>query len=405
MSRTTPAEDPQLWRYVDAGEYVLPSAPPSHQEMTGLWRRFLPQRRLRIQASIKQTYDLPSLSEKVFQRLVPLPGWSDAVAALEAALASYLDCEPCETRPAVVIGMPHSNTAEILKRWAEERRWRIIEPPDHEQILAQDASWLTQFSHPSTPWMLPQLERCYLRHPRGIFLIQRLLEVLANGSAGRCVLGCDSWAWAYLTHLPPGTDRLSKRFIAQAFDQDRLARWMRPRYAAEDSLVIVREADNGQFVLPNEDVSHEGDGDTKGLSNFLRHLAAYSLGNPFVARAVWLRVLRTANEMPQNQASSIMIHEVRTPSWRQVILPALPENARDYAILLHTLLLHNGVAADALPQLLPLSPPEIAQGLYRLCDAELIESTTSGWQVTAAGYPAVRKLLVDEGYLTDTISE
>ena len=95
---------------------------------------------------------------------------------------------------------------------------------------------------------------------------------------------------------------------------------------------------------------------------------------------------------------------VRLPAWRKLVLPVTPPEAREHAIVLHTLLLHNGLAAELLPRLLPLAESEIADSLHRLRDADLVRQVDQSWRVTASGYPAVRKLLDNEGYLTDDLT-
>lgn len=37
-----------------------------------------------------------------------------------------------------------------------------------------------------------------MRHAGGLTLVRRLLERAVSGQLGRGLIGCDSWAWAYL---------------------------------------------------------------------------------------------------------------------------------------------------------------------------------------------------------------
>jgi len=301
----------------------------------------------------------------------------------------------------VVLGAPHSANAEILTRWGRDRGWRVIEPPGVEQILNRDTAWLEQFEGQSSPWVLPRLERCYLRHPRGLLLVQRLLERLSHGHGGHCVVGCDSWTWAYLAHVPPGTKGIGRCLVAQAFDRHRLARWLQPDRPEGAEPIRVLEAGSDQPILDQSDAEEASEADVEG-SGFLKHLAAYSLGIPEVAQTIWMSVLRRVGATRPEDTQ--LRHEFRLPAWRQLELPVPPKDARDHAIVLHALLLHNGLAEDLLPRLLPLSDSEINLSLHRLGDARLVERVEQSWRISATGYPAVRKLLDDEGYLTDDLA-
>ena len=76
-----------------------------------------------------------------------------------------------------------------------------------------------------TPWVFPCLERAYLRHPEGLTMVRRFLANAYAGNLGRGIIGCDSWAWAFLRHVWRG--RVPVTVTLQAFDETRLARHFR----------------------------------------------------------------------------------------------------------------------------------------------------------------------------------
>jgi hypothetical protein len=51
---------------------------------------------------------------------------------------------------------------------------------------------------------LPNLEKCYLRHPSGLNTVRHFFTELRSGGLGRGIIGCDSWAWFYLKHVIGG---------------------------------------------------------------------------------------------------------------------------------------------------------------------------------------------------------
>ena len=77
--------------------------------------------------------------------------------------------------------------------------------------------------------------------------------------------------------------------------------------------------------------------------------------------------------------------------------PASPESS----ILLHSLLLHNGLSQSILAEILPFSSNVIKRMVLMLKDAGLIEENEGRWKVSPSGYPIVRLYLNEEGYLTD----
>jgi hypothetical protein len=154
------------------------------------------------------------------------------------------------------------------------------------------------------------------------------------------------------------------------------------------------------LVLPDFGaVGEEGES-----GDFRRHLAAHARGIPAVIRAVWRRALESGGEAASRESEGAPVsafREIRIPSWKELKLPSTATDTRAHAVVLHSLLLHDGLPGDLLSRLLPLSPAEIAGSLHRLRVAELVERKNGRWRVAAIGYPAVRKLLRGEGYLTD----
>lgn len=407
-----PGEDPSdlspLWQYVEIERHILPAAPvelPSRHGIAGRWRHFGARRKPAREGAGAVEGERSSLSRALLQRLIPTPDWQAAAAALDAALAPHLAHGPSPVVPAIVLGLPHSGTAGILELWAKMRGWQVIQPPSYQQILAQDQRWLAQFGTRHLPWVLPRLERCYLRHHRGLALVQGLLELLGSGGAGRCLVGCDSWALAYLARVPPGMEWKGPRLVAQSCDADRLARWLQPGDDGHGPPIVVREADTNLYVLPVTPAAETTADEATRPGSFLKYLAAYSMGIPAIACAVWQDALGKAilsSPAANARMGPVGPQEVLVPSWKQLDLPTLPEDAREQAFVLHALLLHNGLPTPALSQVLPLSASEVVRSLHRLCNAALIETVDDHWQVRAIAYPAVSRLLGDVGYLTDT---
>jgi hypothetical protein len=397
---------PPLWQYVALADYRPPPVTMEHTVRTGLsafWQRFRSQDPP-PESPLKTEEQLQSIPATLLERIVPAPDSWPAALALDEALATWLDSAQPHHPVVFVLDPPHGMHRDILRAWAGMREWRILPPPSMEQILGLEADWLADRSAESQPWVLPDLERCYLRHAHGLTLMRRLLDQACSGALGRGVIGCDSWAWAFLRRVWSGA--APPLLILQSFDAHRLARWFEELCSASgiDGLVF-RQADHGDYVLPSPTDSGKS---APAASDFLQQLAAYSGGIPGIAHPIWRASLRTVPdeatfdaETAEKSADSPTTLWV-TP-WRRLQQPA-PANGllREYAFVLHTLLLHNGLPGEWLSQLLPLSPHSSLAMLSRLETAGLVEQQDDGfWRIAPLGYPIVRSFLKSEGYLTD----
>jgi hypothetical protein len=402
----TDQETPPLWQWVSVADYRPPKA--SVKVVSENWFATL-RKRLRPDnadaASAVRLNHLETLSHEQLARIAPNPGWGGAVASLDSALEDWLTTDRPDRLTVFLIGPPHSGSAEILRLWAEQRQWRVLDPPTPEQILTGDTHWLSAQMTEERPWVLPALERVYLRHAAGLDLIRPFLHQADSGKLGRGVIGCDSWAWAFLRRVSPPGGR-SRKLTVQAFDKERLTRCFQALSEGSASQpLLFRQANNGKYVLPppagtvDAPVSH---------SDFLQHLAAHSRGIPGIAWAIWRASLRArpAADTAAGETAAADRHSPHptlwiTP-WDHLNQPELPTHlGRNHAFVLHALLLHNGLATEWLARLLPLSLDRVLEALALLQDADVLEQTGEIWRVAPRGYPVIRKFLENEHYLID----
>jgi hypothetical protein len=141
------------------------------------------------------------------------------------------------------------------------------------------------------------------------------------------------------------------------------------------------------------------------MSDFLDRMAAYGRGIPGVAWALWHCTLRFARMENEEGVEGIRKGStIWLKPWQELALPGVPQQNHDeLAFVLHTLLLHNGAAAELLTELLPNMGRQILPALQDLQAAGVVEQQQRVWRVTALGYPAVRAFLKDEGYLVDAV--
>ncbi len=397
-------ENIPLWQYVHVADYKLPSAPVTHNVSKGFsFLRNLFQNNTREQDTpLIADDELKTLPAEQLERIVHVPDWFEAAEALGVELEEWLGQENPDQSVIVLIGPPYHGLAEILTAWAEQREWQVLSPPAPEQILNRDDRWLSGLRKKDTPWVFPVLERAYLRHAKGLSVVRDFLDAVSSGQSGRGIIGCDSWAWAFLQHVWRG--RQPTTLTLQAFDQARLSdHFQHLAEAANGRKLQFRQSDNGQYVQPPLDTEVDS-GET---SKYLQLLAAHSRGIPGVAWAVWrasLQIGPDAEIAGEGEAAEgeTQYKTVWVTPWHKLNHPAMPvEAGMIEAFVLHTLLLHNGLSRQILQQVLPLSPNQVMETLCRLEAANLLLRRDTIWQVTPLGYPAVRTFLKTNGYLVD----
>lgn len=397
-------EAPPLWDCVSVDDYSVPADPITRtvkKRLAVLWQ-LVQREHTTDKVLTKPEHELRGLSEQQLARVAPAPAWNAATAALQIALEAWLEKGAAAAPVVLLVGPPHSGYIDILRAWAEQETRMVFQAPSPQQVLAGDESWFPSPQDAAAPWVFPALECTYLRHTAGIGLVRRFLNRASSGALGRGIIGCDSWAWAYLQHIWHG--HLPISLTLQAFDEQRLAQIFHIQAnRSSRKPLLFRQANNGHYVLPPA----EPDAAAGEKSRFLQALAAHSRGNLGVAWAIWRASLATKPDEEitadtNEEVPCLRQQTVWVKAWEKLSHPELPPQAgRNEAFVLHTLLLHNGLSCDSLQQCLPLASNQVMATLLRLEEMGLVTHAAPLWQVTARGYPAVRQFLLAGGYLTD----
>lgn len=168
-------------------------------------------------------------------------------------------------------------------------------------------------------------------------------------------------------------------------------------------------ADDGSYVLPP---GQETGNDKPIHSEFLRDLAAASRGIQGVALAIWQRTLRAQPEEGTESKPSVQVqpdHADAPHCWvaplHQLSFPVMPQaSGRALGLVLHALLLHDGLDESLLAMISGLAGHELGNVLLRLAQADIIARHEPGrrWQVTALGYPVARRHLQSWGFPVDS---
>jgi hypothetical protein len=397
--------DAPVWEVVPLTGYILPGfvgLGSAVKKWTSLQRTFRRSTETSLTPA-RSEGDLRALPQVRLENLAPPINWALATRALDTVLQDWLRDEHPEPSVRFFIGQPWCDHAAILQQWARIHGAELIAPPDPGQVLQSDVRWVQQWQQHDRLWVMPRLERCYLRHADGLGLVRDFLERAASGSLGRGIIGCDSWAWAYLQRVWPLAQ--PDVLTLQAFDGEKMTRLfacLAEMNASEQ--VQFCNAKTGNPVLPGCEDIVQG---TYTVSRELKQLAAHCRGNPGTAWSYWRHRLRSEPDADGSLSVSEDSNEKKGSEsvvWlaAELVEPAMPMEADDdMAFVLHGLLLHNGLSAETLAEILPLSRSRIMSLLLRLLSCGLVNRDETSWQVSALGYATVREFLRARDYLTD----
>ena len=421
-------------------DYQSPGMPAEHV-VRALWRRI----RERFQSSkpgpVRAGSRLQTTTLKALDEVAGPPACGPLMDDFDAAVCDWLD-GPGATFHCVVV-LPPCDPADVIGSWAQSRGHAVLRAParDHSHALtviaaakrrpgAADSQGRPEGQADAPLLVIPQLETWFLRRRNGLQAVRALLAELQQ-SERRCLIGCNSWAWAFLVRAAGAALVLPSPRTFVAFDAKRLQAWFAALGAAEGGAgrTAFRLASSGADVLATKEGGALA-------SNYLEELAARSNGIPWVAWHLWRSALRTGidalqarkknghppatgalqqgaegapeapvvapespnitntpntPETPGGQASERTFWITGVPD------PDLPHHHDDNALLvLHALLMHGALDAAELLSVLP--DATAAEVLPALLRNGFIEQRQGRLSVLPSAYPAARRALLADGF-------
>lgn len=405
-----------LWEYISIKEYSHPAA-PVHETVKRNYQTWLSHLHPRLFGR-QQFFSMPPY---LLNRAAPLPEPSQILTALTTALHGWQLSKEPEQAVQMLVGPPGSGVEQVTIALAKQNGWQLMGAPSVRQILAGGDAWLDKVMRPKlTPLVIPRLGKCFLRHQEGLVLLSRLLDWLQRTSR-RCLIACDSWAWAYLKKTLQIDVMVPTPLTLAPFDGAKLQFWL-PFLAnrIHNGRFMFRFMDDGKLIFPQADtyskaVAHyrtpgevERYGDWVTVHHFFRQLAAHGRGLPGVIWQLWRQSLEITVEGKMNglHVDDVLDNDKRytvwVQPWSRLQLPKMPGGlGTNESLVLHTILLHGGASATLIADLTPLSHNEVRRILQLFWRANLLEKEGETWQVSLLAYPTVRSYLANEGYLTD----
>lgn len=347
-----------------------------------------------LQAALARTRQLlgrrrePFMADDRLRR----PAWLDEVTqarsplclpALDALTRLLEDSGEPDLR---LIMLPPCDDNALLATWAQRHGLDCLPPPGHSALL-DDEPPIVELPAGDAPLVIPDLGQWFLRHHHGLRHLRALLEQL-NRRSRRCIIGCNSWTWAFLRKAVRIDLTLPAPLTLSPLEEMPLRDWMADRMA--ESTPVDRRfrlSDSGRDLLAlNENGRPDHD--------YFRQLAARSLGIPWVAWHLWQYSLRERLDPEEDDDREILwvvaLEEIALPGGGQT----------EFLLILHALLIHGALTRELLVKVLPdMTLDPLLQALET---NGYVARHPGGYTCCASAYPAIRRGLETAGFPMDT---
>ena len=388
------AEESQLRPFVPLSDFKIPSL-PTDQAFKVFFKKAKKFLRRSEEAPFISSGDLEEGTIESIDEIAAPPACGPLADELTQELDAWAARGKKGPRLKTII-LPPGDRSNLLSSWAEGQACEILAEPSREALLARDGEVLPDLKGDSL-LVIPKLERWFLRHPNGLEMMRQLLEAIHEVDR-RVLVGCDSWGWTFLSRAVGVDILLSGPITFQAFDGEKLRKWF-------SELIEQGEGEKFTYRLARtgEDVFDNKDKDPKANDHFVK-LAAKSRGIPWVAWRMWRHSLRSdlageenedgdKNSVPKSEEATLWIVEKDEKD--------LPEEYQQSALLiLHALLIHNGLSGDELDIVLP----QVRKRIYLtgLLASGYLEKVDGVYKVPPRIYPICRSQLSSAGFPIDT---
>lgn len=385
------SEGKEILHFQSLGNYEWPSS-PTEAALRRLFGRF--------KHTFGKKNNQPFIADDKLQRatlsrledVAAPPACGPLMEELDSSLKDWV----FETSPdqwLKLIVLPPCDENDIVGSWAKCNSHQLLEPPERSQLLSDTKGSKPDLSGEGV-LVISNLERWFLRHCHGLYSIRVLLEELAKLER-HCVIGCNSWAWAYLSNAVNAHMVFSDPITFQAYNAQRLYDWF-SGLAKDDKKgsVTFRSVQSGDNIMALND-------ENELKNDYFKRLAAASLGIPWVAWRLWRRSIRMDSGI--GKADEINTSHDEETLWVTALDEfTLPEGGDQTALLiLHSLLIHSSLSVEELQYTLPL----IAESniIHALIKARFVEQKDNQIQCAPAAYPSIRNGLSAAGFSMDRL--
>ncbi|WP_146533274.1 hypothetical protein [Rubripirellula reticaptiva] len=385
------ASSDEITTFNPLGNYEWPVRPAeeSLRRMAGdLWRTF---RRKNEPDPFISDESLRWTNRSRLNEIAAPPACGPVLSELQATFAEWIaDQEPSHWLQLVVL--PPCDQNDIVRSWALVNDHVILEPPARDSILDPESEFELPEIRGDGVIVVPRLEHWFLRHHNGLREVRTLLHQLSRLQR-HCVIGCNSWAWGFLSKVANADSVFPCGLTFEAFHAARLRRWFSELASeGEDRGRTFRSSIDGKDVFAASDQKETP-------SDFFFQLAARSFGIPWVAWHLWRRSIRLGPD--QDQGAEPMFADEET-LWIAALEDfKMPKQDVDSALLLlQALLIHDTLTAEQIDLVVPLGGVGVLASLVR---AGFVLRQDQQYACAPAAYHVIRTQLDAAGFPMDQL--
>ncbi|MDB2439392.1 hypothetical protein N9W89_11805 [Hellea sp.] len=362
-------------------DYKSPSLPA--QRAASLWAaKFLS--RVSTGSELIAPNELDDIEASHLDALAAPPACKPALEALETETSDWLE-NPHRSPRVKVFVMPPCDDNDVIEAWANAHDFSCLKPPK----LSDIAAGIKAVSLPKTDQVcvIPRLEDWMIRTYKGLHMMRALLKAISN-SDGRFVIGCNAYAWEFLRRAVRVDHYLPEPITFAPFEGPDLRDWFAEiSDAPQSETYTFKDQKSGEDILDEQ--SERGEA-------YFKTLAATSHGIPWVAWSLWRGSLLTKPPTEKDDDKELVdnLHTLWVSSLQEL---SLPGSDSDMSLLvIHSLLIHNGLAESVLPDVLPnLGNLSV---IPLLLDAGILHRQGGKLKCRPEAYPAIRKGLSASGF-------
>ena len=391
--------------FLPVGEYKLPPL-PADESARLYFKRLTKAFRKKTEKPFIESAELEEALAEILDDVVSPPACGTLIDELELTVGKWAK-DPTDSMRMKLIVLPPCDRNGVVEAWALRHGHKLVPPPARNSLLGSDEPELPDFSSEGELLVIPRLEEYFLRHFRGMETVRRLLSEVTSGKR-RCLIGCDSFAWKYLSVTLGADLALPTGLVFQPFDELRLHHWFSQlKDDASTRGMEFRLSKNGQDIM-------ETDANGKPKSDFLKRLASRSLGIPWIAWHLWRRSLRSAREHgedgveknDEDEGGNERPDPLDTVSSTLWVVDAgdfsLPKEQRQASLMvLHAVLIHGALTVEELRQVLPLVGESFV--IAALARDGFVELEGDHIRCRPAAYPSIRSELSSSGFSIDSL--
>lgn len=377
------------------GHYVTPALPT-----TGALRMFASKFRQRFSTKTSEPFIADDQHSKAsaekLHGIAATPACGSLQLEIDRTFDAYVSPSSSDSSIQVVV-LPPCDESNVMKTWAFESSFDVVDPPSRQSLMGNELVSKPELTGVGV-LVIPNLERWFLRSHDGLHAIRALLNSLDHLER-KCIIGCNSWAWAFLSKALQVNLLLPSANTLVAFDDVRLHAWLAELALSENEEAInFRSTESGENIF---DINEDG----ALKCNYITILAARSYGVPWVAWHLWRNSIRSVDgELLKKKRTELGNNELsQHTTWLAplVELTFPTGSTKDQLLVLHALLLHGSLTASELAYV--LDGPEYWNLVPSLINAKIIKKEHENVHCHPMAYGVIRDALSTAGYSMDVL--